>query len=85
MSLWWLTYSKAGKVMGVVLVEAGDILQARFRANVEGIDQDADFTAGHGLDTVKAAQVPAGYVGRMLSIDEAKKLIRRFEKRARKV
>ena len=80
MSLFWLTYSKARKVSGVVLVEAGDILQARFRANVEGIDQDADFTAGHELDAVKASQVPADHVSRMISVDEVKKLIRRFER-----
>jgi hypothetical protein len=80
MSLFWLSYRRHGKPAGVVLIEAPDLKQARFRAAVEGQDQDADFAAGHGLNDEIAARIPAAVVGRMLTAPEARKLLRHLER-----
>jgi hypothetical protein len=45
---------------------------------LQGIDQGAEFAAGHKLDDTAAALVPASAIGRMLEQDEAANLIRSF-------
>jgi len=44
--------------LGVVILEAPDLIQARFRAKLEGVDQGAAFAAGWELDDERAAPVP---------------------------
>jgi len=56
MSLFWLTYRRCGKLSGIVLVEASNLLHA----NLEGLDRDADFAEGHEFDDRSAALVLAG-------------------------
>jgi hypothetical protein len=79
-SLYWLTYRSGGHVLGVIILEATDLLHARFRANLEGLDRDADFSEGHELDDERAAAVPKDMIGRMLTPAEAARLIERMER-----
>jgi hypothetical protein len=46
----WLTYGKAGRLIGVVIMEAPTLIEARMNAAVEGIiDAGAPFVEGHEL------------------------------------
>lgn len=74
-SLHWLSYRVGDHPLGVIILDASDLLHARFRANLEGLDHDAEFAEGHELDDEYAAVVPKNMIGRMLSPDEARKLI----------
>ena len=44
------------------------------------MDQGAEFREGHELDQTRAALVPPDAIGRMLSLEEAGKIIRRIER-----
>jgi hypothetical protein len=79
---YWLSYRRRGKPIGVVVIEAPDPLQARFRAAVEGLDREGDFADSYGLDPETAARIPADMMGRMLTPAEAYKLIRVLERAA---
>ncbi len=83
MSLYWLTYQTADeRVLGVVLIQAGDLIDARLRAKRGKLDQGAKFAAGYELDDEHAALMPEGARGRMLSPREAHGLIDLIERGA---
>jgi hypothetical protein len=82
-SLWWLTYSRDGKLSGVVIVEGNALIDARISGALEEVDRRAESIQGHRLDARCAAMVPTRAIGRMLSIKEAKKLEDRFERKPR--
>jgi hypothetical protein len=65
---------------GVVIMDFPRVIQARLRAAVKGIDQGAGFCEGHELDETAAALMPEPSIGRLLSEDEAAKLIRWIER-----
>ncbi len=79
--MWWLTYRRSNKAVGVVVIEAPSLIDARTRAAMEAVDAGADFAEGHKLDAALAALVPAEQLERMLSIEEANQLLKRLEEK----
>jgi hypothetical protein len=79
--MWWLTYGRSGKAVGVVVVEAPSLIDARLRAALEAVEAGVYFAEGHVLDAALAALVPAEQLERMLSIEEANQLWNRLEER----
>jgi hypothetical protein len=81
MSYFWLTYGSADGLVGVVIMEAPSMLQARMNAAVRNIAAGAPFADGHELSARLMASVPPTQIGRMLSGAEAAELIRRLDSR----
>ena len=81
MLYFWLTYGSAGGLVGVVIMEAPSVLQARMNAAVQSIAAGAPFAEGHELSARLMASVPPTQVGRMLSGAEAAELICRLDSR----
>jgi hypothetical protein len=79
MSLWWLTYSRHGRLHGVVIVEAASLISACVGAEAHALDKGVSSVEGHELHAERAARIPAGYVGMMLPHKEARQLLNRVE------
>jgi len=80
--LFWLTYHHPdGRSAGAVVIDAPDVLQARLEAEVYGMDRRLDFTSGHQLDPISAAQVPASMKRRFLDDGDLRKLHRMLVKK----
>jgi hypothetical protein len=78
----WLTYGKAGRLIGIVIMEAPTMIQARMKAAVTGtIDAGAPFVEGHKLSAKLMASILPSQVGRKMSGAEAAQLIRWIEGR----
>ena len=76
----WLTYCDlARRPLSVIILDSPSLPLARLQAAAEGLDQGATFCDGHELDGDSALLVPPDAIGRMLSLDEARKIIRRIE------
>ena len=75
---WWLTYRRAGKPSGVLIIEAPSLIHARWIAGVRGLDGLADFAEGHPLDAAMAARLSPKDIGWMLTLDQAKRLLWRL-------
>ena len=82
--LWWLTYRRDGKLSGVVIIEAHALIDARMQASLKGLEDGVAFAEGHQLDDAASkAMVPAKAIGRMLSIAEAKTVLKQIDGRSR--
>jgi hypothetical protein len=79
MSLWWLTYNRHGRLHGVVVVEAASLISACIGVADNALEKGVSFVEGHELDAERAARIPPGYVGMMLSQKEARQLFHRIE------
>jgi hypothetical protein len=75
--LWLLCYRRSGKIE-IAIVRGASLMHARLRAALDGIDADATFAEGRELDAERAARVRPGYLGRMLSREEAAGLLDRI-------
>jgi hypothetical protein len=52
LSYFWLTYGSADGLIGVVVMEASTLIQARMKVSVQGIAAaDTPFAEGHELST----------------------------------
>jgi hypothetical protein len=80
MSLWWLTYNRHGQLHGVVIVDAASLFSACIGAADNALEKGVSFVEGHELDEERAARIPPGYVGMMLSRKEAGQLLDRIER-----
>jgi hypothetical protein len=80
--LFWLCYQRNRRLVGVVIVEAGELLEARMLAAIAGLDKLADFSEGYELGAQHRAMVSANMIGRMLSPDEATRLAAWLESEA---
>src|SRR6266568_8054052 len=74
-SLFCLCYHQDNELLGVVMVEARTLLEARMFATIDGIDQLAEFSQGFELDKEQASFVRQTSVGRMITPDEARGLM----------
>jgi hypothetical protein len=80
-SRFWLTYyDPHRRLLGVLIVDSSGLINARFHAAVERLDQGASLCDGHELDDASAALVPPDAMGRMLSLEEAGNVIRQIER-----
>lgn len=76
MALFWIVQdTPEGK--RVFIQESGDLLTARLRASMAGLE--GKFVEGHELEPKMAKVVPAKMVGRPLTIDEAARLLRKMQ------
>jgi hypothetical protein len=75
-----MTYRDSGRLVGAVIMEAPSLIQAGFKA-IRGVGAGATFAEGHELSADQAALVPAGKIGRMLTTDEADRLLTKLEAR----
>lgn len=80
MSRFWLTYQKAGRLVGVVILDSSSLGDARKCVSDDQIDQGAQFASGSGLDRDLARLVPLTSIGRMLTPEEAFGLLERFDR-----
>jgi hypothetical protein len=64
-------------VHGVVIVEAASLISACANVADNALDKGVE---GHELDAERAARIPPGYVGMMLSQKEAGQLLNRIER-----
>jgi hypothetical protein len=78
MSIWWLTYNRRGRLHGVVIVEAASLISACVGVADNALDKGVSLVDGHELDAERAARIPPGYVGMMLSHKEARQLLNRI-------
>jgi hypothetical protein len=76
----WMTYRDSGRLAGVVIMEAPSLVRAGLKA-IRGVGAGATFAEGHELSADQAALVPTGKIGRMLSADEAERLLSKLEAR----
>ena len=78
--LWCLTYRRDGELSGVVIVEGHTLIDARMQASLRGLEEGVAFAEGYSLDAAASrARVPMDDVGRMLTLDEAKQVLKRLE------
>jgi hypothetical protein len=77
MPLRWLCYRQSDRIE-IAIVRGASLMHARLRAALDGIDADATFAEGRKLDAERAAWVRPGYLGRMLSREEAAGLLYRI-------
>jgi len=72
--VWWLYFRRAGKLVGVAIIEAPTLYHARTRVAVRGIGKAADYSDARKLDHGEAALIPANCIGRLLLAEEAQQL-----------
>jgi hypothetical protein len=80
--LFWLCYRRGERLVGVVLIEAGEMIEARMLAAITGLDRMADFAEGCELRPQHRAMVSPGLIGRMLAPEEAARLATWIESEA---
>lgn len=81
-ALFWLSYCRHEELVGVVIIEARNLLEARMIALIESLDKFADFAEGYELSSQEAAMISSSSIGRMLPPAEVNRLITWLESEA---
>ena len=79
MALWWLSFRRGEKAAGVTIIEASSLSHARMLVAIEGLDAGLDFSDGVLLQSQLAATISVNEVGRLLTPDEAMRIVAFFE------
>jgi hypothetical protein len=79
MSRFWLTYRQSGRLAGIAIIDANSLPSARKRAATK-TGRRIRFASCTELLMEFAKLVPPTAIGRMLTPNDAAKLIRRFER-----
>jgi len=74
-TLFWLSFRRSGNFVGVVVLEARELLEARMLAAIDGLDECAEFAEGYELSAQQAAMISSQSLGRMLPPSEVSRLI----------
>lgn len=74
-ALFWLVFKRPKEVV-IVIQPAGDIITARMRAMLAGIE--GKFQEGHQLDAKTAKKVPKAQIGKLLSRAQATALLKKL-------
>jgi hypothetical protein len=77
MPLFWIV-SEADEGRNVFIQESGDLLNARLKASMAGLD--GKFVEAHELQPKMATVVPKKMIGRVLTLDEAARLLEKMPK-----
>jgi hypothetical protein len=80
--LFWLCYRRADALVGVVIIEAAELLQARMLAAIDGLDKLADYSGGYELSAEQTAMIWPNLIGRMISPEEAARVLSWIESEA---
>ena len=75
--IFWLVF-KQGNEVAVIIQPAGEIITARMRAMLSGIE--GEFQEGHRLETKMAKKVPKALIGKILSRTQAAALLKKLDK-----
>ncbi len=74
-SLFWLCYHRGDRLVGVVIMQARELLEARMLAAIYGHDKLAEFAEGHEISAEQASMVTPNFIDRMLSPDDVSRLV----------
>jgi len=80
MNLWWLAYSGEG----AVIIEGKSLTHARLLAAAHELGRASQFLTGHPIDPELVQLIPAGFISRTISPDEAGELLILLKNGARK-
>jgi hypothetical protein len=69
--MWWLSFPE-----GVVIIEASSLAHARLLVAQSAFSRASQFVEGYPINPDLAALVPAHTIGRMLSLVEARELVK---------
>jgi hypothetical protein len=75
-------WDHSGRLLGALILDSSNLVQARNRAAVEGTDHGARYCEGYALDRASAKLIPTGAIGRMLDRDEVRHLIQELAARS---
>jgi hypothetical protein len=78
--MWWLCYVRNGALLGVAIVEADSLSEARIRASLAELGRGGTVAEGYRLDERCRSLLTPRDIGRMLSPAWASALIERFER-----
>jgi hypothetical protein len=80
MPVFWMTYKTAmGNPIGVLIMEAPDLLHARLRAEIFELNRGAEFVEGYALAAETVKLTPERLRGRMIPLAMAADLLKEIE------
>jgi hypothetical protein len=79
MTLAWLFYRDKEGTAVVILIEASSPFEARMAAIEAGLEVGLTFVRAQMLDAEQSAMINRDEIGRLLPLNEANRIIERFE------